>query len=540
MSISRADFNAALRGDLYTFIQRCHAELNPGEPFLENWHVELLAAELMAVFRGEERRLLVNLPPRNLKSLCISVSFVAWVLGHAPGCTIMVVSYGQELAEKLGRDTRQIMQSAWYRSAFPHARLSPARQAASDFETTAGGGRVGVSSAGAITGRGTDLMIVDDPTKADDAMSEGMREAANENFARTLISRLTNKVSDAVIVVMQRLHEDDLCGKLLESGGWRHVKLAAIAEEDEVWEYDTPFGRRRIVRLAGEALHPEREPLEALAEIRRLQGSYHFAAQYQQNPVPLAGNAVNIGLLNSYGPHERPAVFDEEILSLDTAFKAHDMADYSVCTHWGRKDKRLYLLGVWRTKATYFELKVKLKALAQTIRPRHILIEDCASGQSLIQELKHECVYSVVACKPKADKQVRMMEASILIEGGDVFIPADAPWLADYLHELAAFPNGRWDDQVDSTSQALNWFREKRYEPGIFVYYREEAEKLKRADEPGEPTVWMRPPPATGGGFGRTGRQYQVDWTTGLVLVCENDVLGFRTAGWVVVEAPAP
>jgi predicted phage terminase large subunit-like protein len=495
--LDRAEFDLLTRLDLYTFVQRVHAELNPGEPFLENWHVELMAAELMAVWRGEERRLIFNLPPRNLKSLCISVAFVAWVLGHDPTRRFMVVSYGQELAEKLGRDTRAVMMAPWYRTLFPGTVLSPVRQSAHDFETTLGGGRLAVSRGGPITGRGAHYIIMDDPIKADEALSDLARETANNYVGSTLATRRNDPRHVAFILCMQRLHEDDLTGRLIKAGGWRQICLPAVAQADEVWTYQTPFGARRVVRAAGEVLHEAREPRSSLDEVRQMQGEYHYTAQYLQNPIPLAGNQIPIEKFGRYDPAEVPAVFDEVILSLDTAYKDNDMADYSVSTHWGRKDGRIYLRGVWRMKATYFELKVKLRALFEQIRPHRILIEDCASGQSLIQDFTSDGVFGITACAARTSKQVRMMEASIMIEGGQVYIPTEAPWLGDYLHELAAFPHGRHDDQVDSTSQALNWFRAPRGAAGWMAFMKEKSEQAHvkpRLLDPDRPWRGYAPP----------------------------------------------
>jgi predicted phage terminase large subunit-like protein len=244
---------------------------------------------------------------------------------------------------------------------------------------------------------------------------------------------------------------------------------------------------------------------------------------------------VPIDKLQRFAPDERPRAFDSEVLSLDTAYKDNQLADYSVCTRWGKLGTRIYLLDVWRMKASYHVLKEQVRAMARSVRPERILIEDSASGQPLIQELLHEGLPGVTGRKPEGQKAVRMLRAQILIEAGEVYIPTAAPWLNDYLHELAAFPAGRWDDQVDSTSQALNWFLEERHEPSWIRYAREETERMRREREP-QPEVWMRMPPGVGAGYGLSGRHYTPDWTTMLVLVCPEDVAPFVRAGWAVVD----
>ena len=185
---SPAEFDALTRRDFALFTERVFAELNPGGSFLDNFHIHIIAERLERVRLGQSRRLIINLPPRGLKSIAASIAFVAFVLGHDPSLVIICASYGQELADKLARDCRQVMRSAWYQRLFPKTRLSPQRQAAHDFETTAGGGRIATSVGGPITGRGADFIIVDDPIKPEEAMSDVERQKANEWFKSTLLS----------------------------------------------------------------------------------------------------------------------------------------------------------------------------------------------------------------------------------------------------------------------------------------------------------------------------------------------------------------
>src|SRR5216684_2050693 len=287
-TLTRTEYQALLRQDYGSFIQRCFHELNPQAEFLWNWHIEVLVAKPEACRQGKIRRLIINIPPRHLKSLCASVALPAWLLGHDPAAQIICVSYGQELSDKLARDCRTIMMCAWYQALFS-TRLSAQKQAVQEFATTAQGFRLATSVGGVLTGRGGDIIIIDDPLKPDEALSETQRRAVNEWYDHTLYSRLNDKRTGCIIIIMQRLHEDDLVGHVLEQEDWDLVRLPAIAEEDEVHVIRSPYRTRTVRRRAGEALHPEREPLILLEHLRGTVGEYNFAGQYQQQPAPLGG-----------------------------------------------------------------------------------------------------------------------------------------------------------------------------------------------------------------------------------------------------------
>src|SRR6202045_1106909 len=231
-------YKEILRLDLGYFAQHCFCELNPQAAFLPNWHIEVIAAKLAAVREGKIRRLIINLPPRHLKSLLASIAFPAWCLGHDPSAQILCVSYAQELADKLARDCRSIMMSPWYRQIFP-PRLAPARQAGQEFIPTRQGYRLATSTGGVLTGRGADLILIDDPLKPEEALSKARRDATNDWYANTLYSRLNDKRRGGIVIIMQRLHEDDLVGHVLGQEPWEVVSFPAIAEADEVHEIAT-------------------------------------------------------------------------------------------------------------------------------------------------------------------------------------------------------------------------------------------------------------------------------------------------------------
>ncbi len=474
------DYRTLLRGDLGTFVQRAFAELFPATTLEWNWHIDAIVAKLDACRRGEIRRLIVNVPPRSLKSLCCSVAFPAFVLGHDPTAQLICASYGQDLADKLARDTRTVMQSRWYEGAFGR-RLAAARPSLQEIVTTDHGVRLATSVGGVLTGRGGDFLIVDDPLKPDEAVSDVQRQKVNDWFDGTLLSRLNDKRRGTIVVIMQRLHEDDLVGHLLDRGDdWEVLSFPAIAECDETFAIATPVGTHTHHRRVGDVLHPEREPLAVLDGLRRSLGAYHFAGQYQQSPRPLGGGLVKEDWFGTYTLETRPAAFERIVQSWDTASKATELADFSVCTTWGATDDdRYFLLDVFRVRLEYPDLKRAVRDLHARYQPQTVLIEDKASGIQLIQDLRRDGLHAVTPYKPQVEKVMRLLAQTPTIEAGRVLLPDVAPWRAAYLHELTSFPKGRHDDQVDSTAQALEWFSTGGKVPGLIRFAREEMKRIR-------------------------------------------------------------
>jgi len=501
--LTRAQYEAALRNDFALFAARCFHQLNPQAELAMNWHLEVIAAKLTAVREGKIRRLIICLPPRHLKSLMASIAFPAWLLGHNPSAQILCVSYAQDLADKLARDCRGIMIVPWYQRIFP-TRLSAHRQAVQEFITTRQGYRLATSTGGVLTGRGADFILIDDPLKPEDALSKALRQACNEWFVHTLYSRLNDKRSGAIVIIMQRLHEDDLVGHVLGQEAWEVVSFPAIAEVDEVHAIETIWEPCCFSRRPGDALHPAREPLAVLQNIRRTIGEYNFAGQYQQSPAPLGGGLVKAGWFKRYDEKQQPERFDRIVQSWDTANKATELSDFSVCTTWGVKGKTVYLVGRLRQRLEYPALKRAVREQQNLYGATTVLIEDKASGTQLIQELIADGCHGVTRYQPDCDKIMRMHAQTAMIENGFVHIPESAPWLAEYLHEMTVFPNGKHDDQVDSTAQFLDWFKKPFPGQGIFEFYQREAEKLKQEREPERRkpprpvNVRVKAPPGTG------------------------------------------
>lgn len=489
LPLSRSEYDALTRISFALFIRRVFAELNPGEPFLENWHIDLIAQHLEEARAGNILRLAINIPPRNLKSIIVSVAYVAWLLGHDPTTKIICASYNEDLAVRLGRMCLQVMQSEWYRALFPRTRIASDRPSAESFETTKGGGPVATSVGGTLVGLGADYLILDDPTKPEEAASDVRRQLANDWFAQSAVTRLNDKRHGRIILIMQRLHEDDMTGYVVSQGGWTHLSLPAIAQQDEVYAITTPFGVMYSRRHEGEALHPDREPLAELAKLKTSMGSAFFSAQYLQSPTPPGGGLVKIDWFPRFNL-ERPPSFDQIVQSWDTAVSSKELSSYSVCTTCRIQGKKAYLVHVYRKRVEYPDLRRAVIDQAKLFGAKNVLIEDAASGASLLQDLRTE-LSCVRGCKPAGDKVMRMSAQTAPIENGFVYLPTEAPWLEDLVHELTMFPKGRYADQVDSVSQALEFIFARTGAEGWIDYYRElaEAKALDAEPEPARRTV---------------------------------------------------
>jgi predicted phage terminase large subunit-like protein len=457
----RAAFAALLRSQLNAFVWKSFNTILPGTPYLPNWHVDAVVHQLLRVHAGESYRLLINQPPRSLKSMCVSVAYVAWLLGHDPTRRIIVVSYSNELAAELHRQFRMVVDSEWYQALFPAMR--PARDTGLELVTTLGGSRYATSVGGTLTGRGADLIIIDDPLKAEEAMSEAARRRVIDWYGGTLVSRLNDKKRGPIIVVMQRLHEDDLAGHLLAQGSWEHLDLPAIAFDDGV----IPIGRGKVKkRRTGDILHAERESKEALDRIKAEIGSLQFSAQYQQRPVPLEGNLIRREWLRYYDQLPQQGAAGRIVQSWDIAMMTGEANDYSVCTTWRMIKADYYLVDVFRGRLAYPNLRRMVASLAAKHAVGTVLVENAGPGMSLLQDLWHDLPHGMtrpLGQMPNGSKKERMVAQSAKIEAGHVHLPKNADWLDTFLHEMLAFPHGRHDDQVDSVSQFLNWAATRQF-----------------------------------------------------------------------------
>ncbi len=468
--------NAVLRKDFGSFIAKAFGSTDPNSEYLHNWHIDLIADRLEQVTAGKIKRLIINMPPRSLKSVCVSVAWPAWLLGNNPALRIMAASYSAGLSVKHSVDTRLILSSGWYGQVFPDTAITEDQNEKTKFVTTKRGFRFATSVGGTATGEGADILIVDDPHNPLQAASLLQRNHAIDWFDQTFSTRLNNKKQGAIVLVMQRLHVDDLTGHLLKKGGWEHLCLPAVFEKQMLYNYSKVTKKVS----AGDYLHEGREGVEEIKRAKRELGSYGFAAQYQQNPVPVKGGMVEMGWIKRFGVgslslvvnrnsdnDQPPTTNHQRFQSWDTAIKSGSGNDYSVCTTWAVSEHKYYLLDVMAQRLEYPALKRACVSMAEKWNPSAILIEDKASGQSLLQDLRVATKFPMIAINPSADKITRFARITPLFEAGHVYLPDSASWLVDYESQLLGFPNITHDDMVDSTSQFLNWIREKKEGPRV-------------------------------------------------------------------------
>src|SRR5262249_16947377 len=304
-----------------------------------------------------------------------------------------------------------------------------------------------------------EVLIIDDPIKANDAYSQVALAGANDWFRTTALSRLDDHQNCLILVTMQRLHVDDLSGTLIERG-WPCLAIPAIAPEPA----DYPIGENEIYhRSAGELLQPDRDSLEMLEELKRQLGSHIFAAQYQQNPTPPDGNMIKAAWLRRYPGAPDRSKFRRVVLACDPAGKPGINNDYTAMCVIGADQQAVHLLDVVRGHWSVLEMRDIILASAKYFKPDLVIVEDTSAGMSLIPFLREYPSINVVGRRPKDDKETRMARQQGRFEAGRILLPHEAPWLPEFENELLAFPYGRYDDQVDALLLVLEWLSENEY-----------------------------------------------------------------------------
>ena len=414
----RRVLQAMLAVDLMPFIEYTFGVVRPDVIFKPNWHIEALAHALSQVASGESKRLIITLPPRNLKSICASVALPAWFLGHHPSERVVAVSYSDALARTHANDFRRVVNDPLYQATFPGMVIE--RDTDREITTTKRGRRYATSIEGTLTGLGGNLVIIDDPLKLGDVHSEAIRSRSIEWYRSTLVTRPDDKKAARIVLVMQRVHQDDLVGHLQEQGGFEILNLPAIAQREETYYLG---GGRDYTRQKRELLHPEHEPADVLAELKREMGPIAFSAQYQQSPIPPGGTIIKRKWLTTYDQiGSQPG--DRIIMSWDIALSEIESGNYSVCVVLLKRGEVFFVLEVIRGRFPFETLKRKVIEVKKrySYGSPTLLIEDSPISRGLIQSLREQSI-NVTAYKPDTDKRSRLIAQTDLFAGGSVRLP---------------------------------------------------------------------------------------------------------------------
>lgn len=454
-----------LLNDFGAFCRRAWREIEPTTPLLWSWHHELVCEYLQLCYEREVTRLIITMPPRGLKSKLVSVFFGAWTWAKSPGQSFILTSYSDSLSEELNITRRTLLTSEWFQSTFPgKVQFAADQNRREQFKNLAGGQSVATSVAGVLTGLGADYLLVDDLLSPQQSYSDLERTNANRFFDSTLRSRLNDPTTGAIIIVCQRLHEADLVGHLEEAepGVWTHVNLPMECEADT--EIVFPISNRVMHRKQGDLLHPPRWPKSWVEKQKKTLGSFIWASQYQQRPAPAGGAIFRREWFQTF---KKEPEHGSTIISLDTAFSTKKTADFSCASVWTAHDGRFYLRYVWRERVAFPELKRVVEELADTWNPSAVIVEERASGISLVQSLREETTLPIVGISVDVDKVSRAHSVTALFSAGRIFFPEDAPWLPAYFHEIELFPVSTYDDMVDSTTMALRYLRGQGFDGGL-------------------------------------------------------------------------
>lgn len=484
------------RRSLAHFTRQAWHVIEPGTPLKWDWPLDVICEHVQAVIEGRLgfQNLIVNVPPGSMKSTIVSVCLPAWVWiqdparkpGLGPGWRGLFASGAENIALRDSMRCRDVIVSDWYQRSFrPAWTFAKDQNAKGFFKNTAQGWRKSLSAGARITGERGDAIIVDDPNDAQESFSKPAREKVMIWWDHAASNRLNDLTTGKRLLIQQRLHQEDLTGHILDlqADRWDHLVIRQEYEPPTPERPAKPTGLGWVDprTTPGELFFPARFPREVVEEERVLKGSFGFAGQHQQRPVPAEGAIFRRGCVGAFHMEHAPK-YRRIIISLDTAFKEKEENDFSVATVWGEWDAGYDILDRWKERAGYPVLKAKVQTLAAAWRPRGLtalLVEDKASGQSLIQELKKDTSLPVVPIKVDTDKVSRAHAVVPLWEAGKVRHPVDAEWVDDWLEQLYGFPKLAHDDDVDSTTQALNYLNLGGGDLGILEFYRRQAEDLK-------------------------------------------------------------
>lgn len=440
---------------LREFVKHAWPVVEPATTFIPNWHIDCMCEHLEAVDAGQIRRLIVNIPPRHMKSILTTIMWPAWSWTKAAYLRMLFCSYSASLSTTHSTDRRNLINSDWYRERWGnYVRLRPDQNQKMKYENTARGIMLATSTGGSATGFGADRLIIDDIMNPLEAESDTERRRAVDFYGQTLSTRLNDKKTGTIVVIEQRLHIEDLTGSILAAEqGWTHLDLQAVAEAKTVISF--PISGEEKVREEGDVLWPEREGPAELERQKKTMGSRAFSAQFLMRPVLKGGDIIKRGWWRFY--KVLPDELDIQIQSWDLSFKDSKDNSKVVGQVWGKRGARIYLIDQVRDNMDFPATIMAILALTAK-HPKTLtkIVEDKANGPAVIATLQTR-VQGIIPVKPEGDKVSRASAVTATIEAGNVHLPdpSIAPWVNDFINECSAFPHGAFDDQVDTMSQAL-------------------------------------------------------------------------------------
>lgn len=465
-SSQRQETKEQTQQSLRSFLTAAWTIIEPSRLFIPNWHIDVICEYLEAVTRGDIRRLLINMPPRHMKSLIVSVLWPAWSWIHKPESRWLFSSYAQSLSTRDSVKCRRLVESYWYRSNWGDIfELTSDQNQKTRFENSKTGYRIATSVGGSATGEGGDFIVVDDPHNIEERESDTIRTGVLKWWDEVMSTRVNDPKNSGHVIVMQRVHEMDLSGHVLAQGGYEHLCLEAEYEPNR-----KHFSIPRYIdprQEEGQPLWPIRFGPAELAENRLRLGSMQYAGQFQQRPSPAEGRIVKREWWRYFT--ERPEKFDIIIQSWDMAFKDEDDSSYVVGQVWGKIKADKYLLDQDRRKMDFLDSLNGVVAMKERWPTAYkILIEDKANGPAIITTLKKK-LSGIIPIKPTGSKIARAQACTPQIESGNVYLPDPHlnPWVEAFVEEWAMVPNNAYWDQVDASSQALNYFT-RVPTPGFF------------------------------------------------------------------------
>lgn len=451
----RKDFREKFSAE---YVAKVFSTVEPGKVFKPNWHIECIAEHLNAAHTGQIKRLLITIPPRELKSITVNVAWPTWLMGHRPSIQIMSGSYGLALAKKHSMACRYLMHAEWWRSTFPAYQFAPDEKEKVKFSSIDRGHRVAVAVGGATTGEGGDIIIIDDPIKREEAYSPTVRKTANDWIDQTINTRLNDPTTGSIVMIMQRFHEDDPAGHVMSLGGWYHLNIPRLSQETKAYSIRS----YAYTYKAGETLNPLHVPLDSLAALKHALGSVAWTSQQQQKPIDDSTSIFPRGQWRYYDTLPVPLEeMDEVAQTWDMTFKKGEDTAYVVGQTWARHRANKYLVDQIRDKMEFTEALRKVAEFRRKYpQVSFILIEDKANGPAIINSLKDR-VPGILASSPGQDsKESRARAWAPEQEAGNIYLPRaeHQPWVTDFIEEHAHCPASKYWDQIDAAGQLiLRW-----------------------------------------------------------------------------------